>query len=58
MRGDGVVRLPRPVSARVFRLEIVDAPGEAVGIAEVEGRGVPRVAIPSARARCAADAAT
>jgi hypothetical protein len=52
---DGVVRLPRPLTGRVFRLEVADAPGEAVGIGEVEGRGVPRVAIPrrgALRGRC------
>jgi hypothetical protein len=52
---EGVVRLPRPVSARAFRLEVVDASVEAVGIAEIEGRGVPRVEIPrrgSLRGRC------
>jgi hypothetical protein len=43
------------MSRRVFRLQVVDAPGDAVGIAEVEGRGVPRVAIPNRgaiRGRC------
>ncbi len=53
--GDGVVRLPRPVSGRIFRLEVLDAPRDAVGIAEVEGSGVPRVAVPPAgalRGRC------
>jgi hypothetical protein len=51
----GTVRLPRPLTGRVFRLEVVDSPGEAVGVAEIEGRGVPRVAIPRAgpvRGRC------
>ncbi|HET6549694.1 MAG TPA: hypothetical protein VFG79_14610, partial [Solirubrobacter sp.] len=55
--GDGVVRLPRPLRGRRFRLEIVRAafpagtPGivrqrRAVGIAEIHGDGVPRVDVP------------
>ena len=53
---DGVVRLPEPLRARNFRLEILRAafapgtPGverqrRAVGIAEVRGTGVPRVQV-------------
>ena len=51
----GVVRLPRALSGRRFRLDVVDASHEAVGIGEIAGRGVPRVAIPRAgrlRGRC------
>ena len=43
---DGAVQLPRAVTARTFRLEVVEATQEAVGIAAVEGSGVPRVEIP------------
>jgi arabinofuranan 3-O-arabinosyltransferase len=63
---DGIVTLPRPVRARRFRLEIVEAafpagtPGairqrRAVGIGELEGAGVPRVSVPRSgplNARC------
>jgi hypothetical protein len=52
---DGTVRLPTPLTARTFRLEVLEAPQEAVGIGEVRGAGVPRVAIPRSgrvRGRC------
>jgi hypothetical protein len=52
---DGTVPLPEPITGRNFRLEVVDAPSEAVGVAEVEGDGVPRVSIPrtgALRGRC------
>ena len=63
---DGTVALPRPVRARRFRLEIVEAafpagtPGvirqrRAVGIGEIEGAGAPRAQVPRAgplRSRC------
>ena len=43
---DGLVELPRPVSGRRFRLEILatrNAPrSQAVGIGELSGRGIPR----------------
>jgi len=53
---DGTVRLPEPLRGRSFRLEIIRAafgPGtsgavrqrRAVGIAELRGAGVPRVAV-------------
>jgi hypothetical protein len=55
----GVVRLPRPIAGRRFRLEILRSafpagtPGvqrqrRAVGIAELRGTGVPRVEVPRA----------
>ena len=54
---DGVVRLPAPLRAKRLRIEILGAafapgtPGvtrqrRAVGIAELRGAGVPRVAVP------------
>ena len=54
---DGTVTLPRPLSARRFRLEVLEAefppgtPGvvrqrRAVGIGEIEGAGVPSVRVP------------
>ena len=43
---DGTVEVPRPLTARTLRLEVLEAPQEAVGIASVEGPGVPRVDIP------------
>jgi hypothetical protein len=55
VEADGTVRLPTPITARTFRLEVLEAPQEAVGIGELRGAGVPRVAIPRSgrvRGRC------
>ena len=48
----GRVKLPRPLRARRFRIDVLrarGAPGRPVGIAEVGGRGVPTVTRPAAK---------